>query len=60
MPNDNARPACASARTCQRCGAALQAALHLPQRIGQPAYVIFRCAGCGLVEWVAQDPEKQT
>jgi RNase P subunit RPR2 len=60
MLDNNNRPACTSARICQRCGATLQAALHLPQRIGQPAYVIFRCAGCGLVEWVAQDSEKQT
>jgi RNase P subunit RPR2 len=60
VPDDNARPACAPARTCQRCGADLQAALHLPQRIGQPAYVIFRCADCGSVEWVPQGPEKQT
>ena len=41
---------------CPRCGGALQAAMHLPERIGQPAYDIFRCVGCGFLAWVALDP----
>ena len=55
MPDDDGpqglHPA---ARACRRCRAALEVALHLPARIGQPAYAIFRCAACGAVEWVAE------
>lgn len=44
-------------RRCQRCGGVLEAALHLPERVGQPAYDIFRCIACGFVDWVARGPE---
>ena len=60
MPDGKTKPITASVRVCQRCGATLQAALRLPERIGQPAYDIFRCDACGAVEWVAQRPKKQT
>lgn len=59
VPNENAKPATALPRVCQRCGATLHVALHLSERIGQPAYDIFRCTVCGAVEWVAQDQKRQ-
>lgn len=42
---------------CPRCGEALRAAMHLPKRVGQPAYDIFRCVGCGFLAWVALGPQ---
>jgi len=57
--NDRIKPATGSPRICQRCGAALETALHLPERIGQPAYDIFRCLACGFVDWVAEGPQRQ-
>ncbi len=41
-------------RPCPRCGDALRAAMHLPERLGEPAYDIFCCFGCGFLSWVAQ------
>ncbi len=32
--------------------------MHLPERIGQPAYDIFRCVACGFIDWVAQGPQQ--
>lgn len=57
---DQTTPPNGKPRLCERCGAALQIALHLPERIGQPAYDIFRCPACGFVDWVAQGPQRQT
>jgi uncharacterized protein with PIN domain len=39
---------------CQRCGGALELATKLEKAPGRPAYEIFRCVACGLMEWVAQ------
>lgn len=59
MPDDQdkTKPASGQPRRCERCGGTLELALHLPERLGQPAYEIFRCIACGLVDWVAQGPE---
>jgi hypothetical protein len=40
---------------CKRCGSATEMAQYLPQRIGSPAFNIFRCMACGFLDWVAVD-----
>ncbi len=60
MSDHKTKPATDPARVCERCGTDLEAALRLPARIGQPAYDIFRCVACGLVDWVAQGPGTQS
>jgi len=57
--DDKSKPVTDPPRLCERCGEALQAVIHLPERIGQPAYDIFRCVACGFIEWVAHGPEQQ-
>ncbi len=58
VSDDNTNPTTGRPRVCQRCGGALEDAFHLPERIGQPAYDIFRCVACGLIDWVAQGAGK--
>lgn len=59
VPDERIKPTNGPQRLCERCGQTLQAALHLPARVGQPAYDISRCVACGFIEWVAQGPEAQ-
>jgi len=40
---------------CKRCGGLLELSASLPRRLDSPAYEIFRCGGCGFIDWVAQD-----
>lgn len=60
MPEENTRPPTGHQPLCERCGEALQVAMHLPARLGQPAYEIFNCLACGFIDWVAQSPEPQS
>ncbi len=60
MSNDRTKPPTSPQPLCERCGQALQAALHLPARLKQPAYDIFNCTACGFIAWVAQSQEQQT
>ena len=59
VSDDNSRPRSDQQRLCERCGETLRSALHLPARVGQPAYDIFRCVACGFIEWVAHGSEPQ-
>jgi hypothetical protein len=43
---------------CTRCGGLLELTASLPRRHDSPAYSIFRCGGCGFIDWVAQDVYK--
>lgn len=60
MPEDRTSPPATHQPPCERCGEVLEAALHLPERVGQPAYDIFRCVACGFIAWVAHGPEGQS
>jgi len=40
---------------CKRCGGLLELIASLPKRLDSQAYDIFRCGGCGFVDWITQD-----
>lgn len=60
MPEANTRQPTGVRPVCARCGEALQTALHLPSRLGQPAYDIFNCIACGFIAWVARGQEQRS
>ena len=41
---------------CEQCGGALEQLTRLP-KFDHPAFDIFRCIGCGVVSWIAQEAE---
>jgi len=39
---------------CRECGQPLEFQTFLPHFDDRPAYRIFRCLGCGVFEWIAE------
>lgn len=48
------------AATCTRCGGELKLVTRLSRLTPDPAYWIYRCIVCGLIEWIAEkiDPPR--
>jgi DNA-directed RNA polymerase subunit RPC12/RpoP len=49
-PSDNAA-------ACTRCGGELKVVTRLSRFVSHPAYWIYRCIGCGLIEWIAEQTD---
>ena len=49
------QPDRASGSACERCGGKMKLLTHIPTRLGEPAYNVFECADCGLIDWVTID-----
>jgi DNA-directed RNA polymerase subunit RPC12/RpoP len=45
------------AATCTRCGGELKLVTRLSRLTPDPAYWIYRCIVCGLIEWLAEQTE---
>jgi DNA-directed RNA polymerase subunit RPC12/RpoP len=42
------------AQRCPRCGGELALMTRLPALAPHPAYWIYRCFSCGIIEWIAE------
>lgn len=40
---------------CERCGGTMELLAHIPTRLGEPAYNVFECVDCGVIDWVTAD-----
>jgi hypothetical protein len=43
-----------AAAPCGKCGQAQDLLTILPRLGDRPTYNVFRCIGCGFVEWIAE------
>jgi hypothetical protein len=47
----------AQSRSCGHCGGKMELLTYIPKRHGHPAYAVFECPGCGVIEWVGYDDQ---
>lgn len=52
---DEAWPKTIAQKVCRQCGGTLELLICLQKTVGSPAYKIFYCTDCEVIDWVAEE-----